>query len=115
MGLFLRIMEPGVHRQRPIVLTAPEDVGMVSRVFRSLVWGSAMSSGGSVTKCFHLMEQGDSQATHMFCERFLPNLVNLARRQMYTDGRTVADGEDVAYSDMDSFHEEIGRGGMEVA
>jgi len=86
-----------------ISLTAPANGCVVARAARGLHWGSAMSSDGSITHWFHLVEQGDSQAAQLLFERFFPELVRLARKQLLATRRGLADEEDMALSAMDSF------------
>ncbi len=62
-----------------------------------------MVPGGSVTRWFDELRQGDSCAAQALWQRYFPTLVRLARDKLRDARCGVADEEDVALSAMDSF------------
>jgi DNA-directed RNA polymerase specialized sigma24 family protein len=63
-----------------------------------------MSSEGSITRCLHLLKDGDGDAAQPLWEAYFVRLVRLARSHLQgLRGKTAADEEDVALSAFESF------------
>ena len=53
-------------------------------------------SPDSITRCYEMLRQGNNAAAEQIWTRFFDRLVNVARHEMQTANRRVADEEDVA-------------------
>jgi len=62
-----------------------------------------MSADGSITHCLELLCQGDAEAARTIWQRFFPQLVQQARRQLGPAVCRAAVEEDVALSALDRF------------
>jgi DNA-directed RNA polymerase specialized sigma24 family protein len=69
-----------------------------------------MSSEKPVTHLIHLLKAGDRVAAQGLWEAYFQRLVGLARAQLASVPRMVADAEDVALSAFDSFYRRAERG-----
>jgi len=58
---------------------------------------------GSITRCIELLRQGDPVAAQVIWDRYFPQLVRLARQQLTSASRGMADEEDVALSALNCF------------
>jgi DNA-directed RNA polymerase specialized sigma24 family protein len=68
-----------------------------------------MANEGSVTKWLAQAKEGDRDAVQHLWERYFEKLVALARSNMRTAPRRMADEEDVAVSAMDSFFRAVAK------
>ena len=62
-----------------------------------------MASEGSITRCLALLRQGEGTATQLIWERYFPQLVRLAHKQLADLSCRSADEEDIALSALDRF------------
>ena len=62
-----------------------------------------LSSPGSVTGLLERLKSGDHEAARLLWQRYFPRLVALARKNLQSAPRRVADEEDAALSAFDSF------------
>jgi len=62
-----------------------------------------MALEGSITRCLHLLRDGDADAVRLIWERYFPRLVEQARLTLAAAARRASDQEDVALSAIDRF------------